>query len=418
MRAEKASIVQESIVPAQSPRVVHFKEQGKTYTLRKRAEHRDAPWYLVGFVGGKRMQRSLDTNIAEVAKQNALASIIRPALAGRWNLVKASQVKRHWATINELLAAWRGLAMGAGTAHKQAAANALLNVLRKAGHAEPGALSTALLTGATAGRFFDAVVRAAEAEADQKAGARVKRSALSVFNQAKAVLQPAARIEYGRAGVNLPEVAEFIAEGDLRRKKFKGVAVRHEPPDWALVERVLAAWPELKEWNMFAAVGLELAFGLRAGEVAQARWDWFQMRGEKRGEWWCWADARAKNGTGEIHVPALNPFWATFWERSQEPGVRSQETVLGGTETERRDLVFRRVSEWLRGLGWTKQKTNHGLRAYAGAEVAIRWRSLFTAQMWLRHESVTTTERHYTKQWLQANESRQSRVEWARAAGS
>lgn len=396
-----------------TPAVVHFKHGGRRYSLRKRSPERDAPWYLVGTVAGKRMQRSLDTNVADIARQRAVAGIIEPALDGRWQVVHETKLKTHFATVGELVEAWRGLDLGAGEAHKRAAANALLNVLRKAGHAEPGAESTAILTGATAGRFFEAVVRQANAEPDQKAGARVKRSAVSVFNQAKSVLQPTALLSYKRAGVNLPDLGEFITEGDLRRKKFKGLRIQHEPPDWALVERVVSAWPGLADWNEFAAVGLELAFGLRAGEVARARWDWFTVR---EGAWWCWADAAVKNQTGEIHVPALNPFWQTFQERAVREGMRERgPMVLQGHETERGDAVFRRVSAWLRSLGWAKQKTNHGLRAYAGAEVAIRWGSLFTAQMWLRHESVTTTEKHYTKQWLQANGTRQSRVEWARA---
>ena len=401
--------------PATSEKVlVHFKHGGRRYSLRKRSPDRDAPWYLVGAVAGKRMQRSLDTNVADIARQRAVASIIEPALAGRWNMVQESKIKTHFATVEEVVTAWRGLDLGAGEAHKRAAANALLNVLRRAGHGVPGPESSAILTGVTAGKFFDAVVRAAGEEADQKAAARVKRSALSVFNQAKAVLQPAALLSYKRAQVNLPDVVEFIAEGDLRRKKFKGLRIQHEPPDWALIERVLAAWPQIADWNTFAAVGLELAFGLRAGEVAAARWDWFTVR---EGAWWCWADAAVKNQSGEIHVPALDPFWGVFRARA-EAAARwgGGGLVLEGTETDRTDMTFRQVSAWLRGLGWVKQKTNHALRAYAGAEVAIRWKSLFTAQMWLRHESVMTTERHYTKQWLQANEARQSRVEWARAS--
>jgi integrase len=399
--------------------VVHFKVGGRRYSLRKRSPERDAPWYLVGVVAGKRMQRSLDTNVADIARQRAISGIIEPAVAGRWQVVQETKLKSHFATVAEVVEAWRGLDLGAGEAHKRAAANALLNLLRKAGHEEPGRESAAILTGTTAGKFFDAVVRAANDEPDQKAAARVKRSALSVFNQAKAVLQPAALLSYKRAGVNLPEVEEFIGEGDLRRKKFKGLRVQHEPPDWALVEKVVAKWQEMEDgrwkmgWNEFAAVGLELAFGLRAGEVAMARWDWFTVRD---GAWWCWADAAVKNQTGEIHVPALDPFWRVFAARAKAEGrwEMGDGFVLQGHETERGDAVFRRVSAWLRSLGWAKQKTNHALRAYAGAEVAIRFGSLFTAQMWLRHESVTTTEKHYTKQWLQANEARRSRVEWAR----
>jgi hypothetical protein len=49
--------------------LVHFKHGGRRYSLRKRSPERDAPWYLVGVVAGKRMQRSLDTNVADIARQ-------------------------------------------------------------------------------------------------------------------------------------------------------------------------------------------------------------------------------------------------------------------------------------------------------------------------------------------------------------
>lgn len=394
--------------------VHHFRHQGKEYTLRKRKPDRFAPWYFVSAVRGKRFNHALGTNDVKLAEMTARNKYIAPALVEDWQRVDAGKLKRHFATVDAVVTTWRGLALGAGEAHKRAASNALLNVLRQAGLAQPGAESSAILTGTTAGKFFDAVVRRAAAEPDQQAAARVKRTALSLFNQARCVLQPAALREYQRAGVHLPDVVEFLAEGELRRKKFKGVRVVHEPPDWKLVDAVLAAWPGLADWNAFAAVGLELALGLRAGEVAQVRWEWFAV---EDGVWHLSTRAAAvKNQTGALRVPALDPFWSTFRARALAEGRwGAGGTVLTGTESERRDLVFRRVSEWLRGLGWEKQKTNHGLRSYAGAEVAIRWRSPFTTQMWLRHESVTTTEKHYTKQWMDAQQARTSRVEWARA---
>ena len=67
----------------------------------------------------------------------------------------------------------------------------------------------------------------------------------------------------------------------------------------------------------------------------------------------------------------------------------------------------------MRAHGWEKRKTNHALRAYAGAEVCLRY-GLGEAQLFLTHESITTTEKHYTKQWRQANGGRESRCEWAK----
>jgi hypothetical protein len=37
---------------------------------------------------------------------------------------------------------------------------------------------------------------------------------------------------------------------------------------------------------------------------------------------------------------------------------------------------------WPRGLGWETQKTNHGLRAYAGSQIAMKY-GIYEAQTWL-----------------------------------
>lgn len=390
---------------------VKFRVAGREFTLRQRIAGKFAPWYLVGTINGKRFNHALGTNEAETAKQVARVKFIQPALDKEWGLVDSNKKRRHWATIGELLAAWRGLELGITDGHQRAAANALANVLRRAGCATPETESADILCGRTARKFFDAVNREC-ADLDQVTAASRKRSANSVFNQAKSVVQVAALARYRDAGLNVPDVAEFVTEGNAERFD-KGLDLDQEPPGPELMAGVLAEWPKLEDWNEFAAVGLELAFGLRAGEVAQARWEWFTVRD---GLHQLDAQATVKNGTGRIRVVALNPFWAQFEARARAAGKwLAAGSVLDGSGTERSDLVFRRVSEWLRRLGWPLQKTNHGLRAWAGGQVTIRYR-LEEAQIWLRHRSITTTQGHYTGRWMSAEALRGgSAVEWARA---
>jgi len=391
---------------------VKFRVAGREFTLRQRWAGKFAPWYLVGTINGKRFNHALGTNEAETAKQVAKVKFIQPALDKEWGIVDSNKKRRHWATVGELLDAWRGLELGITDGHQRAAANALANVLRRAGFAAPEEESADVLCGRTARRFFDAVNREC-ASLDQVTAASRKRSANSVFNQAKSVVQVAALARYRDAGLNVPEVVEFVTEGNAERFD-KGLDLEQEPPGPELMAGVLAAWPGLEDWNEFAAVGLELAFGLRAGEVAQARWEWFTVRD---GLHQLDAQATVKNGTGRLRVVALNPFWAQFEARARASGKwQAAGSVLDGSETERRDLVFRRVSEWLRGLGWPLQKTNHGLRSWAGGQVTIRYR-LEEAQIWLRHRSITTTQSHYTSRWIGAEALRGgSAVEWARVA--
>ena len=394
---------------------MHFKHGGRRYSLRKRSPERDAPWYLVGVVAGKRMQRSLDTNVADIARQRAISGIIEPAGSGRWQVVQETKLKRHFATVTELLAAWTGLSLGAGGAHKRQAANQFLQVLRLAGVANAAGASAGVLDESLARRYFEAVQREAEAEEDQEAGARRKRTGLRTWDQAKCVLQPAARVAYRQKdiAVNLPDVLPMLDYGAMLHKKLKaGTDFCETPPDFELMDRLVAAWPALP-WNQFAAVGMALAFGLRAGEWDDAEWGWFKVKG---GKWVADGRTKVKNKTGRLEVEALNPWWHTFRARAVAEGRWGAGFVLEGTDGQRREGTERAVSAWMRGLGWAGQKTNHAFRAYAGAQVVLKW-GLPRAKSWLRHRSSVTTERNYTGAWVDQNKERVTVVDWARAEG-
>lgn len=401
--------------------VHHFRHQGKQYTLRKRTADRFAAWYFVSAVRGKRFNHALGSNDVRLAEQAARNKYIVPALQEDWQRVDAGKLKRHFATVGEVLAAWRGMVLKNEEPHRRAAANALLNLLRRVGFAQPEVVSTEQLTGRLVRRYFDAAGKAC-AGLEQMAAARARSTANSLFNQAKSVFKAGALARYADAGIALPDMDDFIRAGKAERFD-KGAEVEMEPPPLALVQAVRSGWPAVREWNTFAAVGLELAFGLRAGEAAQARWNWLVV---EDGLWVmdarAWlagqraSGAKVKRRSGTLRVTALNPFFTVFRARALAEGRWGVgETVLEGTPTARRDGAFRAVGAWLRGLGWDLQKTNHGLRAWAGAQVVVRY-GHGAAQLWLRHKSVTTTERHYTGRWVdEAALRRGSDVEWARA---
>lgn len=71
--------------------------------------------------------------------------------------------------------------------------------------------------------------------------------------------------------------------------------------------------------------------------------------------------------------------------------------VLDGTLTERQDLTFRRISEWMRILGWETQHHIHEFRAWAGCQIAMApgGRGLLDAMVFMRHASFQTTEKYY-----------------------
>jgi len=347
----------------------------------------------------------LETHEIGVAEERARVKYIGPAMAGQWAQVEAGKLKKPFASVGELLAHWVSLNLRAGEAHKRQAANQLRNVLRQAGVEDVEGASCAVLTGATAAAYFNHAQREADQEENQLLAARRKRTAVSTWNQAKSVLQPNALLEYKDKEVPLPVLDEFLERGALRAKDMKKDS-RHEeePPDLELMEKLLAAWPAL-EWEEFAAVGLALAFGLRAGEWRKARWEWFKLGATG---WKLDAETAVKNKSGKLKVRALNPFWSQFIERAEREGKRQPSgEVLGAAGVEER------VSAWMRSQGWAGQKTNHAFRGYAGALVVLKW-GHGEAKQFLRHASVVTTEKHYTEGWVKAHTGRTVAVEWAR----
>lgn len=392
--------------------VHHFRVPGSTlkFTLRKRREGRFEPWYLVSIIKGKRFHHSTQAPDVKTAEEVAKVKYVLPALKQDWEKVNGNKLKRHWATVGELLAHWCGLNLGAAEAHKRQAANQLRNVLRQAGQTDPDAVSCGELNGRMAYAYFNAVEREAAECGSQIAAARRKRTGLSTWNQAKSVLQKNALVAYEDADLELPDMDEFLERGAMRVKRMKKDAKLEEaPPDLDLMAKLIEQWPALP-WNEFAAVGLALGFGLRAGEWGKARWEWFKARD---GRVWIDTETDVKNKTGRLKVKGLNPFWATFAARAQREGKRAAEGfIIEGTDGERKERVEVRVSEWMRAKGWKGQKTNHSFRAYAGALVVLRWGHA-EARDWLRHASVETTQKHYTDRWRDENLGRAVVVEWA-----
>ena len=104
-------------------------------------------------------------------------------------------------------------------------------------------------------------------------------------------------------------------------------------------------------------IGLELTFGLRAAELAQATWSWLT-----KGPGYPVLDsakAVVKDGTGIIQVQALDPYYSTLIDRVSAEGWNTgpDAYILAGCDTERKDVTFRKVSSRMRALGWSVART-------------------------------------------------------------
>lgn len=389
--------------------VHHFKFRGRKFRLGKRRSDRSAPWYLTSEINRKRFNHALGTNIASVAEKTAVERYIKPALDQRWEVVESTGIKsKSVLTLAQLFAAWRGLASERSSGHVEGCVNAVLNVLRRAGIEAPlqKRVEEVIVPG-TIERWRRQVLLECEGR-DQEGQARHKRSQNSVLTKARCLFSKSAVADYRAAGKVVPDVSGFLEAAEQR--KFKQVAKEVAPMSRERLRGLVRLAYAREDWNEFAAVFLSLAFGLRASEVAQVRWEHFT---EIDGAAWLDAAAAVKRGSGRLVVRALDPWWRLFVRRARREGLWSEgeEEVLVGSMTERSERVFRRVSDWMRLAGWKGQKAHHAFRAFAGGEVALKW-GVYQAQGWLRHRSVTTTEANYTRQFLEQGGKCSAR--WAR----
>lgn len=225
-----------------------------------------------------------------------------------------------------------------------------------------------------------------------------KISANSVARKVRSIFHPRARAHYVAQALlpaSCPALDTWLAT--LDQNKFTRIAKAGlDLPTDATINAVITAWQNLPntERDIFVILGLELAFGLRIGEIAQLTWSAVTTRD---GQPFLEAVLDDKKGLGRISVRAIDPYYTTLIQRITAHGWRGAPTdhIIPGTLTYRRDLVFRRVSAWLRSFGWTGHKTNHRLRDWVGSQIAVKY-GIFDASVWLRHSSVTVTQGHYT----------------------
>jgi integrase len=385
----------------------------KTFTLFKRdqAGHqmakdaigfRDRPWYAKFCFRGVNYLRCLQTTDSGIAQARARAlykEITDAIIRGQYDRLDGTKTRHAViATLGELIAAYRRSPVDAKYGTRESNINSLVNIMKKTRGAERDALLQtpypALLTAETAAAHFSAYASQAAAGPDQESAARSKRTANSLWLQASSLCAPRALAFYKTLGMFHPCLDDFLNAGTLHR--FTRLPrICYNPPADEVIAATLGAWELLEDRNLFLAIGLELAFGLRVGEVAQARSGWFNYR---QGYPVLDGTAQVKNGTGLIQVRALDPFYTTLRTKATARGwlnLDHDELLITGSDSFRSDGIERAVSAFLRTHGWTTRKTNHALRAYAGSQIAMKY-GIYEAQTWLRHSSVKVTEGHYS----------------------
>jgi integrase len=232
---------------------------------------------------------------------------------------------------------------------------------------------------------------------------QTRRSVASNLRQARSVLRRALWEDYKQAGIRMPEsVSSFIDQFVTRVPKK-----RYEMPPATLYTPTIEAGRKLTGTRGIIWT-LAYDLGMRAGEIAAARWDWFEvdqtaagprvwMAIRRRADW-------APKGT-EGRVPVFPGVWARL---EALRGAGSDYLVPGDTENAREDLVKRDFAEWMRGLGWETRMCAHELRKLRGSWWFARY-GIERAYEWLRHANMQTTLDSYAKlprqvepEWIEA----------------
>lgn len=262
--------------------------------------------------------------------------------------------------------------------------------------------STSILTPQLIRDYFRAVTRDCEALGQEETNSR-KRTANGLTTRVLSMFTPAARAWYEDNKLQLPDLDALVKAA--KASEFKRIPKKdYNPPEDAIIEKTLASWADLQDRNMFLAVGLSLAFGLRKGEIAQVRRNWFTISSGRPTLTNPPNTGAFKNKSGLVRICALDPFWTTLktiaatrfnLDLLAKDEKTAQDYLLDGHNTERTSSCFDRVSIWMRDLGWDMQKTNHALRGYAGSMIAVKF-NIWEASVWLRHQTVKVTEEHYT----------------------
>lgn len=273
-------------------------------------------------------------------------------------------------------------------------AKALVNVLRRVNGEGVENLPVTAFNAAFIEKFFlDATTRA-NAALTQILAARVKLTAASTLSQACQVFGLAAMRYFRSVRLDLPDM-KSVANAIKECRFNRGPKTEYIPAPESVIQATLEAWEQLDERDIFLAVGHALAFGMRRGEIGQARWDWHVEQGGQ--PYVITAGAKVKDRTGRLTIRGLDPFYTTMMSKAARRGWRgaAEDYILTGSESFRTKVIFQNVNKWMRGLGWKTTKAIHALRAYSGSQVAMM-ADLYTASKWLRHKQYNVTEKSYS----------------------
>lgn len=369
-------------------------------------------YYLAVRRGGKRYFESLQTCDAEAAAVRAEAKLA--AIDGaKWGRLAETRVRRSCSSVRQVLAAYEEHCRQQGEPRPATVREnvwAVRRLLRQVGADEDGGADR--LCGATLRAFVESWVDGAEAEGRSLDVARRTIAAIAVH--ARSVVAPRYVEVYEEAGLVVPRDAwaEFRARALPAAK-----AVRWERPPAEVLAALTAAARGLQEQaaagcvvplatarrgsatagGLWAVWLLARCLGLRAREMAYARWGWFETQADGRVV--VSVRCREEQGFEPKGSGGDIPVHPEVWEALGRirGGAADDAYVLPGDVVGARYEVVMQFAAWARGVGYVgRRHAAHDLRAMSADEIALseRWGS-WVADRWLRHAPASVGDRHY-----------------------
>lgn len=349
--------------------------------------------------GGKRFLRNTFKTTKSDAEK-ALRQLAGAAEGHRFDALDATKA-RHVAgiTLGQLIGHYRTAARR--TAARQldhhtirTNVNSLRLVIRRAlgldAASNVDATTLDTLTGDLVYRFRQSVLEAAATtSANDVRADQMQRTANSQLRQARSLFTKDMLNNYHRGyGLDLP--ANLRGFTDEPGFKVAAKSDYNKPSD-QIITRTFTDLPALEktDLNLYLAIWAALGFGLRRDEIAAARVAWFIQRD---GATFLRGDVIDKAGKIPDIICQLGADAKLQPHLDGRPGA---DHLLTGSDTERKERVFRRCAAWMRARGWATQKVIHEFRAFAICQVAMGTGNLIEAQKWARHGSYTTTEKNY-----------------------
>lgn len=341
-------------------------------------------WYWRQTIRGTRHLESLQTGDVNVAR--ARMKVKRKAAEeGAAGKLYGTRSKNVFPSIGELLEIYLDEVRRRGTPKLQTAminCGRLRMILDVTGIPAADAATADVLTADRLKKYANTILDAG------KGSPSAQRSAASTIRQARSIFSRRMMDAYEHLTLP-PSIIRFREAYIVSEPQH-----RYQLPPSKLIESTVSKGRALRETNeaLYMAFILCYDLGLRAEEAAQCRPDW--IREDNQGIAWLEIIDRPDENYSP-KTPRSIPVPEAIRKDIEEIGGEGSIIPLN-TITDRRNLIKRELSAWMRDIGWTRSKCAHELRKLRGSF----WRSKYgldRAHDWLGHSQYQTTLNYYAR---------------------